>query len=221
YQASIPESYQEKLKEKYIYFEKFSSDESLKKQLLSEGIHTIETDDYIDPHFMQHSEMHKLGETNYKFASVDSEIENLLSEGAAAPDDMKIKEFFQQILIGEDKEKDANLEIDVKSLKNSSSTAYFKVDENMKRFQQMTRTMGQNNFPMPIKKTLVVNPKNALIQNAMKIWDKGEKKELAEKIAHHVQDLATLSGQGLDAKEKESFVDRSQQLIQELSNYVL
>ena len=91
----------------------------------------------------------------------------------------------------------------------------------MKRFQQMTRSMGQNNFPMPIKKTLVVNPKNALIQNAMKIWEKGEKKELASSIAHHVQDLATLSGQGLDAKEKENFVDRSQKLIQELSNFAL
>ncbi|MFA5583728.1 MAG: molecular chaperone HtpG [Bacteriovoracaceae bacterium] len=221
YQASIPESYKEKMKEKYIYFEKFGSDESLRKQLLAEGIHTLETDDYIDPHFMQHIEMHKTGDVSYKFVSVDSEIENLLSEENASADDMKIKDFFKQVLIGEDKDKEANLEIDVKSLKNSSSTAYFKVDENMKRFQQMTRSMGQNNFPMPIKKTLVVNPKNALIQNAMKIWDKGEKKELAEKIAHHVQDLATLSGQGLDAKEKESFVDRSQNLIQELSNYVL
>jgi len=220
YQASIPDSYKEKMKEKYIYFDKFSGDESLRKQLLAEGIQTLETDDYIDPHFMQHTEMHKVGETSYKFVSIDSEIENLLSEATSA-DDMKIKDFFKQVLIGEDKEKEANLEIDVKSLKNSSSTAYFKVDENMKRFQQMTRSMGQNNFNMPIKRTLVVNPKNALVQNAMKIWEKGEKKELAEKICHHVQDLATLSGQGLDAKEKESFVDRSQQLIQELSNYVL
>lgn len=221
YQASIPDSYKEKMKEKYIYFDKFSGDESLRKQLLAEGIQTLETDDYIDPHFMQHTEMHKVSETSYKFVSIDSEIENLLLEGTSSADDMKIKDFFKQVLIGEDKEKEANLEIDVKSLKNSSSTAYFKVDENMKRFQQMTRSMGQNNFNMPIKKTLVVNPKNTLIQNAMKIWEKGDKKELAEKICHHVQDLATLSGQGLDAKEKESFVDRSQKLIQELSNYVL
>ena len=221
YQTSIPENYKEKLKGKYIYFEKFSSDESLKKQLLSEGIQTIETDDYIDPHLMQHSEMHKIGDEAFKFVAIDTDIENLLSEEASTADDMKVKDFFQAVLIGENKDKEASLEIDVKSLKNSSSSAYFKVDENMKRFQQMTRSMGQNSFPMPIKKTLVVNPKNALIQNAMKIWEKGQNKELASSIAHHVQDLATLSGEGLDAKEKESFVNRSQKLIQELSNFVL
>lgn len=221
YQASIPEQYKEKLKDKYVYFEKNNSDESLRKTLLAEGVHVIETDEYIDPHFMQHSEMNKVGEQSFKFSAIDSEIENILEAGATSADDMKIKDFFKQVLIGDNKETEANLEIDVKNLKNASSSAYFKVDENMKRFQQMTKSMGQNNFAMPLKKTLVVNPQNTLVQNAMKIWDKGEKKELAEKIAHHVQDLATLSSEGLNAKEKDNFVSRSQNLIQELSNFIL
>ena len=91
----------------------------------------------------------------------------------------------------------------------------------MKRFQQMTKSMGQNSFQMPLKKTLVVNPRNALIQNALKLWEKGEKKELAEKICHHVQDLASLSSEGLTSEEKEKFVTRSQSLVQELSNYIV
>src|SRR5690606_16446890 len=37
YQSSIPENYKEKLKNKYIYFEKNQSDEALRKQLFSEG----------------------------------------------------------------------------------------------------------------------------------------------------------------------------------------
>ena len=221
YQTSVPETYKEKLKEKYIYFEKSNSDESLRKQLLAEGIHVLETDNYIDPHFMQHAEMMKQGEVSYKFASIDSEVENLLEAGAASADDMKIKEFFKEVLVGNDKEIEAKLDVDVKNLKNASSSAYFKVDEQMKRFQQMTKSMGNTGFSMPLKKTLVVNPQNTLIKNAMKIWEKGEKKEIAEKIVHHVQDLATLSSEGLSPEDKEKFVTRSQSLVQELSNFVI
>ena len=221
YQAAIPEQYKEKLKEKYVYFEKNLSDESLRKQLLADGIHVIETDQYIDPHFMQHAEFSKIGDNVYKFVSIDSEIENLLDSGATTEDDIKVKEFFKHVLIGDNKEMESKLDVDVKGFKNSSSSAYFKVDEQMKRFQQMTKSMGQTAFSMPIKKTLVVNPNNILIKNALKIWEKGEKKDLADKIAHHVQDLATLSSEGLSSEDKEKFVNRSQSLVQELSQFIV
>ncbi|WPU66208.1 molecular chaperone HtpG [Peredibacter starrii] len=221
YQASVPEAYKEKLKDKYVYFEKNLSDESLRKQLQAEGIQVLETDQYIDPHFMQHCEMKKVGEQTFKFASIDSEIENLLEATDTHADDIKIKDFFKQVLVGDNKEKEMTLDVDVKSLKNASSSAYFKVDEQMKRFQQMTKSMGNSAFSMPVKKTLVVNPRNTLIKNALKIWEKGEKKELAEKIVHHVQDLASLSSEGLTSEDKEKFVSRSQSLVQELSQFIV
>jgi molecular chaperone HtpG len=221
YQDSVPENYKEKMKDKYVYFEKGLSDESLRKQLLTEGLHVIETDQYIDPHFMQHSEMTKQGEKSFKFSAIDSEIENLLDTIATSADDIKVKEFFKQVLVGDNKELESKLDVDVKNLKNASSSAYFKVDENMKRFQQMTKSMGNTAFSMPIKKTLVINPSNALIKNAFKIWEKGDKKELAEKICHHVQDLASLSSEGLSSEEKEQFVNRSQLLVQELSQFIV
>lgn len=221
YQTTIPEAYKEKLKEKYVYFEKNLSDESLRKQLQSEGIQVIETDQYIDPHFMQHSEYKKLGEQNFKFTAIDSAIEMLLDTAETTPDDIKVKDFFKSILVGDNKEMEAKLDVEVKNLKNASSSAYFKIDESMKRFQQMTKSMGQSAFSMPLKKTLVVNPRNTLIQNAYRIWEKGEKKELAEKICYHVQDLASLSSEGLSSEDKEKFVNRSQSLVQELSQYIL
>jgi molecular chaperone HtpG len=221
YQASIPEAYKEKLKDKYVYFEKNMSDESLRKQLIAEGINVIETDQYIDPHFMQHSEYKKLGEQSFKFSAIDSVVETLLESAETTPEDIKIKDFFRQVLVGEDKEIESKLDVEVKSLKNASSSAYFKIDENMKRFQQMTKSMGQTSFSMPLKKTLIVNPRNALIQNALKIWEKGEKKDLAEKICLHVQDLASLSSEGLTSEEKEKFVSRSQSLVQELTQFIV
>ncbi len=221
YQNSIPENYKEKLKDKYVYFEKNQSDESLRKQLLAESIHVIETDQYIDPHFMQHAEMHKQEEKSFKFVAIDSEIENLLESSSTSADDIKVKEFFKQVLVGDNKDLEAKLDVDVKNLKNAASSAYFKVDENMKRFQQMTKSMGNTGFSMPIKKTLVINPSNTLIKNAFKIWEKGEKKDLAEKICHHVQDLASLSSEGLSSEDKEKFVARSQSLVQELSQFIV
>jgi molecular chaperone HtpG len=189
------------------------SDESLRKQLISEGINVLETDQHIDPHFMQHCEYKKQGEQEFKFTAIDSIVETLLDSSETTPDDIKIQDFFKQVL--------PEQEVEVKSLKNATSSAYFKVDENMKRFQQMTKSMGQTAFQMPIKKTLIVNPRNALIQNALKIWEKGEKKDLAEKICHHVQDLASLSSEGLTSEEKEKFVTRSQALVQELSQFIV
>ncbi len=213
YQAQVPEQYKEKLKDIYVYFEKNMSDESLRKQLHAEGVQVIETDQYIDTHFMQHAEYKKLGEQSFKFTAIDTIIETLLETSETTPDDMKVKDLFTQVLSGQ--------EVEVKNLKNSSSSAYFKVDENMKRFQQMTKSMGQSAFSMPVKKTLIVNPRNTLIQNALKIWEKGEKKDLAEKICHHVQDLASLSSEGLTSEEKEKFVTRSQALVQELSQFIV
>jgi molecular chaperone HtpG len=221
YQESIPEIYKEKLKDKYVYFEKNMSDESLRKQLILENIQVIETDQYIDPHFMQHSEYKKIGEQSFKFSAIDSMIETLLESEQTTPNDIKIKDLFKMVLVGDDKNLENKLDVEVKGLKNSSSSAYFKVDENMKRFQQMTKSMGQTSFSMPLKKTLIINPNNTLVQNALKIWEKGEKKELAEKICHHVQDLASLSSEGLSSEDKEKFVSRSQNLVQELSQYIV
>lgn len=221
YQNSVPEKFKEKLKDKYVYFEANLSDESLRKQLLSEGIHVIETDQYIDPHFMQHAEMKKLEDKNFKFSAIDSEIENLLETEIISPDDVKIKEFFKQVLVGDNKETQEKLDVEVKSLKNSSYSAYFKTDESMKRFQQMTKSMGQSSFALPLKKTLIVNPNNPLVKNALKLWATEDKKDLAEKICHHVQDLANLSSEGLTSEQRDLFVTRSQQLVQEMSQYLV
>jgi molecular chaperone HtpG len=253
YQSSIPATFREKLKGKVITFEKDKSDQSLKSQLLQEGIHTIETEEFIDPHFTQHVEMKSWSQPNendgekakdketssLKFVAIESEMENLLtSTEEVSPDDVKIKDIFQEVLFGkiakltknendqnnDDNDNDENdfmgkmgkTDIDVKRLTNASSPAYFKLDEQMKRMQAMTRQMGLNRNDFPVKKTLVINPKNSLIQNTLKIWEKGDK-ELVGKIAHHVQDLAQISSTGLKAEEKEAFVKRSTELIDQLS----
>ena len=90
----------------------------------------------------------------------------------------------------------------------------------MKRFQKMAQSMG-NDQAFPVKKTLVINPSNPLIQNALKLHERGDKNELVDKICRHVEDLAAISSDGLKNDERDLFVNRSQSLIQELTNMAL
>jgi molecular chaperone HtpG len=229
YTASIPSAYTDKMKAedvlKVVYFEKLKSDIALRTQLLSEGIHAIETDDHIDPHYLQHVETHKLeNQPTYKFNTIDSEIGHLLASENTNEDDIKVKELFSKFLVGE-APKDENpmaggVDIEIGKLKNAQAPAFFKIDEQMKRFSQMAKSMGNSNM-FPVKKTLVINPNNNLIKNAMKIWQAGKHPLLVEKICHHVEDLATISSEGLKHDEKEMFVKRTQELIEELSTLAL
>tara|TARA_B100001971_G_scaffold215192_1_gene259820 strand:+ start:71470 stop:73404 length:1935 start_codon:yes stop_codon:yes gene_type:complete len=223
YAKAIPEAYAEKMKGKIVYFEEGKSDEALRTQFEAEGIPVFNMDSYIDPHFMQHAEMQKKGDLETKFLLVDNAIEEIFDAENSTEEDMQLKDIFTEILVGKDeaeKEK-SNLEIDVKKFKNSTSAAYMKVDQNMKRMQQMTQQMGNSGFDFPVKKTLVLNPASNLVQNVFKLWSKDDKKDLAKKLVFHIQDLAQISGEGLGDEERALFVNRSQELVSELTQIAL
>jgi len=220
YKTSIPETYKEKVKDTIIFFEKDNADQGLKDQLKNVGIFAVETDNMIDNHFMQHTEMHKLNDKEYKWSSIDTEFENIFGGENLNETDTQIKDMFENILIGEKKE-NSDWTIEVKKVASSVAPAYLKIDQSSKRFQQMAKQMGNMGFNMPLKKTLVLNPASPLIQNAFKLWGKDDKKEIAQKICRHVQDLASFSSEGLEEKEKHQFIERAQSLMTELSSMAL
>ncbi len=229
YRDSIPEDHKEKMKDLVLYFEKGKSDRLLRTQLFNLGIPTIETDDHIDPHFMQHVETKKKDDLSIRFSSIDSEYSNIVESENTNESDIKVKDLFQKILIPEKKEgeeknplaQEGLSEVEIVKISNSKSPAYLKTDEQMKRFQKMTSSMGNSGAVFPVKKTLVINPANPLIMNALRIHEKGDSEELVAKICHHVEDLAAISSEGLADKNRELFVERSQQLIEELTNLAL
>lgn len=223
YRESIPQKYTEKMKGKVLHYEKLKSDFSLKNLLHKEGIESFETEDHIDPHYTQHVEMKQLGDHEYHFVTIDAEIKNILDSEVTDKNDIKMKDLFSNILNpGKKEEKDPNtLEIELHKISNATAPAYFKVDEQMKKFQKMSQQMGTQSAAFPIKKTLVINPSNPLVINALKIHEKGTNEALVEKLCYHIQDLAKFSSEGLEHKEKEVFLDRSQTLIEELTNLAL
>ncbi len=218
YTEAIPAEYTEKMKDKVIYFEKGKSDYTLRAQLLKSGVQTIETEDHIDPHFMQHVETQKKGDHAYTFTTVDSSIADILGTENTTDADIKVKELFAKILVGEVKENDSDkMEVEIQKIKNATSPAYFKVDEQMKRFAKMALSMGNAGMNFPVKKTLVINPANGLIKNALALHEKGGNEQLVERLCHHVEDLALISSEGLQETDREKFVNRSQQLIEDLT----
>lgn len=227
YQAAIPEQFKEKLKDKIVYFEKGKSDASLRKQLEAQGIPTVETEEMIDPHFTQNLEIHgftttvddKEVKTNFKFVSVDTEFETLMETDVTSDKDIKIKELFSKYVTKNGEGVLDPVDVEMAKIKGATTAAYFKIDAQMKRFAQMAKSMNMGGMGkgMPVKKTLMVNPGNSLVQSALRLHEAG-KENLVEKICHHVADLAHISSEGLSNEEKESFVSRSQELISELAS---
>jgi len=224
YQSSVPAEFAEKLNRKVITFDKTQSDESLRKQLWQKKIDSIEVDQFMDPHLMQHLEFKKVKDDSWKFSSIDTEFENLVSLGIATAGAIKIKELFENAI--KDREQKGgeawlkDLDISVKAMTESPSAAYLKVDQQMKRFSQMTKAMGNQGFDMPVKKTLVVNDQHVLVQNILKLQEKNSE-EVANHLLNHVLDLAQISSEGLTSQARDNFVQRSQQLLQELTGLAL
>lgn len=222
YRQSIPEAFKEKLKEKVLYFEKGKSDPTIKKQLLENGLWAIETDDHIDPHFTQHLEIHGLAKTEdgkdtikVQFTSIDSALSEILTTDATNEEDIRIKELFQKTL-GEGRQ-ESDFAVDIAKVQGLNVPAYLKADEQAKRFAKMTAQMGAG-MTLPIKQTLMINPYGALIKNILKLHEKGGKEQLVSKLCHHVEGLAAISAHGLEVKEREEFVRRSQELMAELTS---
>jgi len=217
YQESIPSEFKEKMGETIITFEKNQSDESLKKQLLAKGVHTIETEQFIDPHLTQHCEYKKVGDHNLKFASIDTEFEKLIESETLDAESIQIKEMVEEIL----KDQKENLSVEARKIENSTSAAYIKVDQQMKRFQQMSKSMGNGDIMFPVKKTLMLNLTHPVLQNAWKLWQKNDKKALATKLIENTLDLARISSEGLEGQNREKFIERTQDLLKDLSGLAL
>ena len=80
----------------------------------------------------------------------------------------------------------------------------------------MSESMGQGQT-FPLKRTLVLNPNSPLIQHTLQLHEKGGSEALVEKLCRHISDLASISGQGLSNEERDGFIRRSQDLIQEFT----
>ncbi len=198
----------------------------------SQGLEVLFMDSFIDSHFVSFLEREY---SHIKFARVDAELDDTLidkdkSEDIVDPNTNqtrgeKIKEFFQKALAK------PKLTIRTEALKGDASAppAMVLLPEQLRRMQEMNALLQQQAMQFPEEHILLVNTSHPMIQNLMSL-NQGAivtgsavspSEELANMICHHVYDLALMAQKGFDADGMKAFVERSNQVLTQLTERAL
>ena len=188
----------------------------------SRGIEVLFLDSFIDSHFATFLEREY---SEVKFSRVDSELDDSLIEKdqteAIDPETNdtlsdRIKTLFNSAL------NKPKLTIRTEAIKtdNPGSTppAMVLLPEEQRRMQEMMAMMQQQQAQFPEEHVLLINTAHPLIQNLATMQKSGSA-ELADTICEHVYDLALMAQKGFDAAGMKAFVERSNQVLTELTTH--
>ena len=196
----------------------YANDEGIQvtylKLFQAQGLEALILDAVIDNHFIQFLES-KNSET--KFERVDSDItENLIDQDQSqkivtGEDEKSREERIEEIFKGLDIK---GLTIRVESLKDDSVPGMILLNEQSRRFKEMTRMMGQGAEEMDLfsDHTLLVNRASSAVGKIVSLKEEGNE-ETARLLVEQVYDLAMLSHQALSKERMSGFLERSSKLM--------
>ena len=196
-----------------------------------QGLEVLFMDSFIDTHFISFLEREY---SDVKFSRVDSDLDQTLLDKDKAgeivdPTTNKtrselIKELFEKAL------NKPRLNIRTEALKSDdpqgTPPAMVLLPEYMRRIQEMSAFVQQQQAQFPDDHILLVNTAHPLIQNLVSLSQgsiiQGEghspSAELANSICQHVYDLALMAQKGFNAEGMKSFVERSNQVLTRLTD---
>jgi molecular chaperone HtpG len=193
----------------------------------SQGLEVLFLDSFIDTHFISFLEREH---SDVKFSRVDSELDDTLIDKEneteiVDPNTNKtrseqIKELFEKTL------NNPKINIRTESLKSENTPpAMVLLPEAMRRLQDMTAVLQQQKADFPEDHVLLINTAHPLIQNLSSLSQgsiiqeggTSPSAELATQICHHVYDLALMAQKGFDAQGMKAFVERSNQVLTQLT----
>lgn len=157
----------------------------------------------IDTNFISFLE-YDAGEEKLSFKRVDSASDGLTEEAEANEDTRSALETrFRKAM------NDQEVTVQLKSFKAEDTIAMITVDEQNRRFTEMSARWGGKDMQLPEKRTLVLNTRHPLIQ-----WlENAEDNELSHNVCAQVADLAEMARQPLVADRMVDFLKRSNQLL--------
>lgn len=205
------EEYLEAAKETHENKVFYTTDPRQQAQFISalsgQNIDVVVLDTTIDAPFISQVESKKEG---IKFFRVDANLSEALKDESFAEDaelTEKAESLFKKAL-----NNDA-LKIRLESLKDAKVAAMIEQTEESRRMQDMMRMYGALGMDaMPADETLVLNAANPTVKKLLASDDA----EKASTIAIQLYDLARLSSRPLEASELTAFIERSQELMQDL-----
>jgi molecular chaperone HtpG len=216
--TTLPE-YLERAKEKHENKVYYANDEGTQATYLklfkSQGMEVLILDAMIDNHFIQFLESKN---TDLKFERVDSDItENLLesdpsNEIVEGADNKTKGERIEQVFKdGLDEIK--GLTIRIETLKDESVPGIILLNEQSRRFKEMTSMMGQGEMPdLFADHTLMINTASPAVEKILKLQDEGNT-EFAGMLMNQIYDLAMLSHQAINKERMAGFLERSGKLL--------
>lgn len=210
-------AYLERAKENHENKVYYANDEGVQatylKMFKAQGMEALILDAMIDNHFIQFLESKN---SDIKFERVDSDVtENLLEQDAGQKlvdaDNKSREERIEEVFKAELDIKGLNIRIE--TLKDDSVPGMILLNEQQRRFKEMTQMMGKGEMPdMFAEHTLMVNAASPAIDNVLKLREEGDA-EKAGLLIEQIYDLAMLSHQAIDKERMAAFLERSSKLL--------
>ena len=193
--------------EKTVYY---ASDEKRQAQMIKlyndQGKDVILLNTLIDNNFISFLE-YADRDSKVSFKRVDAAADSLTEEGEVSEDARKKLEGEFRKAMGDD-----TVEVQLKPFKDDGLIAMITVDEQNRRFTEMSSRWGGMDMKLPEKRTLVLNDKHPLVK-----WlQAAEENERTETVCAQVADLAEMARQPLVADRMVDFLKRSNQLLTQL-----
>ena len=144
------------------------------------------------------------GEDKLTFKRIDADVEGLTQEGEANEEGRKLLEDrFRSVM------NDTDLAVQLKAFKAEETIAMITVDEQNRRFAEMSARWGGMDMKLPEKRTLVLNSLHPLVK-----WlQTSEDNDISRDICAQVADLAEMARQPLVADRMVDFLKRSNHLL--------
>ena len=190
--------------ERVIYY---ASDEKRQAQMIrmyrEQEKDVVVLNTLIDTNFISFLE-YDAGEEKLSFKRIDAAADGLTEDSEASEETRKaLEDRFRAVL------EDHELEVQLKAFKAEDAIAMITVDENNRRFAEMSARWGGMEMKLPEKRTLVLNSRHPLVQ-----WlEKAEDDDTTRDICAQIADLAEMARQPLVADRMVDFLKRSNQLL--------
>jgi len=211
-------AYLERAKEQHADKVFYTSDEAAQapylKLFADQGFEVLKLEAMIDSHFLQFLEMKN---SEVKFERIDADVADALLDKDAGKEiasgkDQKtlseaLQDFFGEVLDV------SGLKVRVEALRDTAVPGVVLLNEQTRRFKEMTRAMGDAEPDLFAEHTLLVNSANPVAKSIRSLQEGGAV-EKAELLARQVYDLACLSQRSFDKERMEAFLERSSTILQ-------
>ena len=185
----------------------YASDAKRQAQMIQmysdQGKDVVLLDTLIDANFISFLE-YGAGEEKLSFKRIDAAADGLTDEDETDENARKALEERFRAAMGDDQ-----VDVQLKAFKAEDAIAMITVDEQNRRFAEMSARWGGPEMKLPEKRTLVLNSRHPLVKWLETAPDDGDTKDICAQVA----DLAEMARQPLVAERMVDFLKRSNQLL--------